>query len=44
MKSCGHEVHVLCELASDGKRMEEVDEVAYQYMDPYPGRGEGKMR
>ena len=39
MKSCGHEVHVLCELASDGKRMEEVDEVAYQYMDPYPGRG-----
>ena len=39
MKSCGHEVHVLCELASDGKRMKEVDEVAYQYMDPYPGRG-----
>ena len=39
MKSCGHEVHVLCELASDGKRMEEVDEVTYQYMDPYPGRG-----
>ena len=26
MKSCGHEVHVLCELASDGKRMKEVDE------------------
>ena len=25
--------------SSDGKRMEEVDEVAYQYMDPYPGRG-----
>ena len=39
MKSCGHEVHVLCELASDGKRMEELDEVTYQYMDPYPGRG-----
>lgn len=39
MKSCGHEVHVLCELASDGKRMEEVDELTYQYMDPYPGRG-----
>lgn len=39
MKSCGHEVHILCELASDGKRMEEVDEVTYQYMDPYPGRG-----
>ena len=44
MKSCGHEVHVLCELASDGKRMKEVDEVAYQYMDPYPGRGQGKIR
>ena len=39
MKTFGHEVHVLCELASDGKRMEEVDELTYQYMDPYPGRG-----
>ena len=39
MKSCGHEVHVLCELPSDCKRMKEVDELTYQYMDPYPGRG-----
>ena len=39
MKTFGHEVHVLCELASDGKRMEEVDELTYQYMDPYPGQG-----
>ena len=39
MKTFGHEVHVLCELASDEKRMEVVDELTYQYMDPYPGRG-----
>lgn len=39
MNSCGHEVYALCEVASDGKKMLNLKEITYEYMDPYPGKG-----
>lgn len=39
MDSCGHKVYVLCEAHPDGKRMPNISEITYQYMNSYPGKG-----
>ena len=39
MESCNHKVSVLCEMAPDGKKMPNIGDIDYQYMDPYPGKG-----
>lgn len=39
INSCGHEVYALCESAPDGNKMEILEEITYQYMDSYPGKG-----
>lgn len=39
MNSCGHEVYAFCESAPDENKMLNLDEITYQYMDPYPGKG-----